>query len=171
LASRELSPAEVTTLIKERKVGPLEGFRSKTGRPFAALVILNDDNRPEFAFENGLSSTNIQIDPHQHTALALCQVCKTGQVYDVGSLYMCENVPKGSCTFKMSKTILQRELPPDQVKKMLTEGKSDLLRRFISKKGRPFDAVLTLVNGKMGWEFVNRETRPRRKKTESVPNA
>ena len=169
LASRELSPAEVTTLIKERKVGPLEGFRSKTGRPFAALVILNDDNKPEFAFENGLSSTNIQIDPQQHTALAPCQVCKTGQVYDVGSLYTCENVPKGSCTFKMSKTILQREVPPDQVKKMLTEGKSDLLRRFISKKGRPFDAVLTLVNGKMGWEFVNREARPRKKA--SVPNA
>jgi DNA topoisomerase III len=173
LASRELSPAEVTTLIKERKVGPLEGFRSKTGRPFAALVILNDDNKSEFAFENGLSSTNIQIDPQQHSALALCQVCKSGQVYDVGSLYMCENVPKGSCTFKLSKTILQREVPPDQLKKMLTEGKSDLLRRFISKKGRPFDAVLTLVNGKIGWEFVNRESRSRRKKAEkpeSVPN-
>ncbi|MFZ0502665.1 MAG: DNA topoisomerase III, partial [Chthoniobacterales bacterium] len=137
LASRELSPAEVTTLIRERKVGPLEGFRSKTGRPFAALVILNDDNKPEFAFENGLSSNNIQIDPEQHTALGLCQVCKSGQVYDVGPAYICENVSKGSCTFKMSKTILQREVPPDQLKKMLTEGKSDLLRRFISKKGRP----------------------------------
>jgi DNA topoisomerase III len=171
LASRQLSPAEVTTLIRERKVGPLEGFRSKTGRPFAALVILNDDNRPEFAFENGLSSTNIEIDPEKHTALGPCQVCKSGQVYDVGSLYVCENVPKGSCTFKMSKTILQREVPPDQVKKMLTEGKSDQLRRFISKKGRPFDAVLTLVDGKIGWEFAKREPRPRRKKTESVPNA
>jgi DNA topoisomerase-3 len=171
LASRQLSPAEVTTLIRERKVGPLEGFRSKTGRPFAALVILNDDNKPEFAFENGLSSTHIEIDPEKHTALGPCQVCKSGQVYDVGSLYVCENVPKGACTFKMSKTILQREVPPDQVKKMLTEGKSDLLRRFISKKGRPFDAVLTLIDGKIGWEFAKREPRPRRKKTESVPNA
>jgi DNA topoisomerase III len=163
LASRELSPAEVTTLIRERKVGPLEGFRSKTGRPFAALVILNDENKPEFAFENGLSSNNIQVDPEQHTALGLCQVCKSGQVYDVGPAYICENVPKGSCTFKMSKTILQREIPPDQLKKMLTEGKSDLLRRFISKKGRPFDASLTLVEGKIGWEFAKREARPRRK--------
>jgi DNA topoisomerase-3 len=164
LASRELSPEEVTTLIRERKVGPLEGFRSKTGRPFAALVILNDDNKPEFAFENGLSSNNVQVDPEKDTALGLCQVCRSGQVFDVGSAYICENVPKGSCTFKMSKTILQREVPPEQLKKMLTEGKSDVLRRFISKKGRPFDASLTLVNGKMGWEFVNREQRPRRKK-------
>ena len=171
LASRQLSPAEVTTLIRERKVGPLEGFRSKTGRPFVASLILNDDNKPEFAFENGLSSTNIEVDPEKHTALGPCQVCKAGQVYDVGSLYVCENVPKGSCTFKMSKTILQREVPPEQVKKMLNEGKSDLLRRFISKKGRPFDAVLTLLDGKIGWEFAKREARPRRKKPESVPNA
>jgi len=171
LASRELSPAEVTALIKERKVGPLEGFRSKTGRPFAALVILNDENKPEFAFENGLSSNNIQVDPETHTALGQCQVCKSGQVYDVGPVYVCENVPKGSCTFKMSKTILQREVPPDQLKKMLTEGKSDLLRRFISKKGRPFDASLTLVDGKIGWEFAKREARPKRKKPESIPNA
>jgi DNA topoisomerase III len=170
LASRQLSPAEIITLIKERKVGPLEGFRSKTGRPFAALVILNDENKPEFAFENGLSSNNIQIDSATHTALAPCQVCKSGQVYDVGSIYVCENVPKGACTFKMSKTILQREIAPDQLKKMLTEGKSDLLRRFISKKGRPFDASLTLVDGKIGWEFAKRESRPKRKKTESVPN-
>jgi len=171
LASRQLSPAELTTLIKERKVGPLEGFRSKTGRPFAALVILNDDNKPEFAFENGLSSNNIQIDPATHTVLGPCQVCKSGLVYDVGSIYVCENVPKGTCTFKMSKTILQREIAPDQLKKMLTEGKSDLLRRFISKKGRPFDASLTLVDGKIGWEFAKRESRPRKKKPESVPNS
>jgi DNA topoisomerase-3 len=58
----------------------------------------------------------------------------------------------------MSKTILQREVPPDQLKKMLTEGKSDLLRRFISKKGRPFDAVLSLSKGKIGWEFAKRES-------------
>ena len=43
----------------------------------------------------------------------------------------------------MSKTILQREIPPDQMRKMLVEGKSDVLKRFISKKGRPFDATLT----------------------------
>jgi DNA topoisomerase-3 len=158
-------------LIKERKVGPLEGFRSKTGRPFTALVILNDENKPEFAFENGLSSNHIQIDPATHTVLGPCQVCKSGQVYDVGSIYVCENVPKGACTFKMSKTILQREIAPDQLKKMLTEGKSDLLRRFISKKGRPFDASLTLVDGKIGWEFAKRESRARKKKPESVPNS
>jgi DNA topoisomerase-3 len=63
----------------------------------------------------------------------------------------------------MSKTILQCEIRPDQMRKMLSEGKSDLLKRFISKKGRPFDAILTLRKGKIGWEFVKRPARPKSK--------
>jgi DNA topoisomerase-3 len=59
----------------------------------------------------------------------------------------------------MSKTILQRELPPDQMRKMLAEGKSDVLKRFISKRGRPFDAVLRLEKGKLEWVFAKREPR------------
>ncbi|HTC12666.1 MAG TPA: topoisomerase C-terminal repeat-containing protein, partial [Chthoniobacterales bacterium] len=92
--------------------------------------------------------------------------CEGGQVYDAGAIYICENVAKGNCSFKMSKTILQCEIPPEQMRKMLVEGKSDLLKRFISKKGRPFDAMLTLQNGKIGWEFVKRPIR-RKAKTES----
>jgi DNA topoisomerase-3 len=59
----------------------------------------------------------------------------------------------------MSKTILKREIPQDQMRKMLLEGKSDVLKRFISKKGRPFDATLRLQNGKIGWEFAKRQPR------------
>jgi DNA topoisomerase III len=161
IASRELSPEEVTTLIRERKLGPLDGFRSKTGHLFSAQVVLNEENKTQFAFENNGLPTDLEVDPATHQVIGACQVCGTGSVYDVGSAYVCENVPKGTCTFKMSKLILQRELPPDQLRKMLTEGKSDLLRRFISKKGRPFDAILTLSHGKMGWEFVKRERKKR----------
>jgi DNA topoisomerase-3 len=49
IASRQLSPEEVTSLITDRKVGPLTGFRSKTGKPFSATLILNDENRIEFS--------------------------------------------------------------------------------------------------------------------------
>jgi DNA topoisomerase III len=145
-------------LVRERKLGPLDGFRSKTGRLFSAQLVLNEENKPQFSFENNGASTHLEIDPAIHQVVGPCQVCGTGSVYDLGSVYICENTTKGTCTFKMSKTILQREVPPDQLKKMLTEGKSDLLRRFISKKGRPFDAVLTMSKGKIGWEFAKRES-------------
>jgi DNA topoisomerase-3 len=160
IASRQLSPEEAAVLFSERRVGPLDGFRSnKTGRPFSATLVLNKENKPVFEFENNGNGKEIAIDLHQHPTLGTCQVCGTGQVYDIGTLYVCENVPKEKCTFKMSKTILQRELPADQMRKMLAEGKSDVLKRFISKRGRPFDAVLRLEKGKLEWVFAKREPR------------
>jgi DNA topoisomerase-3 len=168
IASRELSPEEATILVRERKLGPLDGFRSKAGRLFSAQLVLNEENKPEFHFENNGLATNLEVDPATHSLVGPCQVCGTGSVYDLGPVYICENVSKGTCTFKVSKTILQREVPPDQLKKMLVDGKSDLLRRFISKKGRPFDAVLTLTHGKIGWEFAKREST--RKKTAPKAN-
>jgi DNA topoisomerase III len=168
IASRQLSPDEVTALITDRKVGPLNGFRSKTGKPFSAILILNAENKPEFEFDNNGNSDRVAIDPQQHALIGKCQVCEGGQVYDTGTAYICENLSKGSCTFKMSKTILQCEIPPLQMRKMLVEGKSDLLKRFISKKGRPFDAFLTMRNGKIGWEFMKRPARGKAKPSDAV---
>ncbi len=163
IASRQLSPDEVSTLVTDRKVGPLNGFRSKTGRPFSAILILNEENKPEFEFNNNGHGDRVVVDPQQHSLVGKCQVCEGGQVYDTGTAYICENVSKGTCSFKVNKTILQCEIPPDQMRKMLLEGKSDLLKRFISKKGRPFDAALTLRGGKIGWEFLKRPARRKAK--------
>jgi DNA topoisomerase-3 len=60
----------------------------------------------------------------------------------------------------MGKTICQRAIPPEQALKIFREGKSDLLPRFISKKGKPFAAYLKLEGGKVTFEFE-----PRTKKT------
>src|SRR5216110_3173083 len=49
-SGREWSPEEVAELITKGVVGPLTGFRSKQGRPFAAVVRLTDELRPEFDF-------------------------------------------------------------------------------------------------------------------------
>ena len=40
--------------------------------------------------------------------------------------------------------ILQREIPKEQVQKLITTGKTDLLPKFISKKGRAFSAHLEI---------------------------
>ena len=159
IAGRMLTPDEVSTLIADKKVGPLEGFRSKAGRPFSATLVLNESNKPEFEFEKNGSSERTEVDPARHTLVGKCQVCGNGNVYDTGTAYVCENVAKGECSFKFNKTILQREISPEQMRKMLDEGKSDVLKGFISKKGRPFDAALKLHEGKISWEFAKRPAR------------
>ena len=47
------------------------------------------------------------------------------------------------------------------MQKLLAGGKTDLLHRFISKKGRPFSAFLVRgADGKVGFEFAPRAAKP-----------
>ena len=153
-AGRQFDPEELKTLFTTGHVGPLEGFRSKEGRPFAAALKMGPEGKPEFDFPDASKEA---LDFTGQTPLHPCPVCKKGQVYETDNAYLCDRSTgaEKDCTFRMSKTILQRAVPPDQVIKLLTTGKTDLLDKFISKKGRPFSAFLKLeTNGKVGFEFA-----------------
>ena len=167
MASRQFEPEEVRELLTKGRVGPLQGFRSKMGRPFEAAVKLGEDKKPEFDFGADGNGAPQKIDTAQHEAIGVCPICKEGQVYELENVYICERAaaaPK-KCTFRISKTILQRAIPKEQVQKLITTGKTDLLPRFISKRGRPFSAHLKLENGKVIFEFAEktpRVTKPRK---------
>ncbi len=170
MAGRLFDPDEVKTLLTEGKVGPLEGFRSKMGRPFTATVKLGAEFKPEFEFENGDGSGAITIDPARHEALGLCPICHKGQVYALDNSYACENAVSAekTCTFRVGKVILQREIPKEQVMKLMTAGKTDLLPKFISKKGRAFSAHLKLDKGKVGFEFAEKAPRAKKASTKKA---
>jgi len=142
MAGRLFERSELEKLLTEKQVGPLEGFRSKVGRKFNATVKLSEDFKPAFG---------------------LCPICKKGQVYVLDRAYACENAvaKEKTCTFRISKNILHREIPKEQVQKLITTGKTDLLPKFVSKKGRPFSAHLKLENGKVGFEFAERKPKKR----------
>jgi DNA topoisomerase-3 len=167
MAGRAFERQELKQLLTEGKVGPLEGFRSKLGRKFNAIVKLGDEFKPAFDFGENGHDQPVTIDPAKHEALGLCPICQKGQVYVLDRAYACENAvsKERTCTFRVSKTILHREIPKEQVQKLKTTGKTDLLPKFVSKKGRPFSAHLKLDNGKIGFEFAERKpkkTAPRK---------
>ena len=161
MAGRLFEREEVEKLLTERRVGPLEGFRSKIGRKFNAIVKLGDEFKPEFDFGENGHDQPITIDRSKHESLGPCPVCHKGQVYVLDRAFACENAVSATktCNFRVSKTILQREIPKEQVQKLIATGKTDLLPRFMSKKGRPFSAHLKLENGKVGFEFAERKPR------------
>ncbi|MEY2486377.1 MAG: topoisomerase [Verrucomicrobiota bacterium] len=168
MAGRLFDRNEMEALLRDGRVGPLEGFRSKMGRKFNAPVKLGEDFKQQFDFGENGSGGALTIDASRHELMGICPICKEGKVYELENAYICERAlatPK-TCTFRISKTILQREIPKEQVQKLMTEGKTDLLPKFISKKGRPFSAHLKLDNGKVGFEFA--EKKPRAKKTSPV---
>jgi hypothetical protein len=89
--------------------------------------------------------------------LGKCPQCGSGSMTS-GMNYICEKAARrDGCTFRVGKIILQRAIEKEQVQKLLTQGRTDLLEKFISKKGRPFKAFLVLgPDGKVIFEFEPR---------------
>ena len=166
-SGREWSPEEVAELITKRVVGPLTGFRSRMGKPFAAVVRLTEELRPEFDF--GQSGEGEQApDFSRQEPLGACPK-DGGRVFEHGMAYVCENSfgPQRSCDFRSGRMILQQPIEREQMKKLLEGGRTDLLSGFVSKKGRRFKAFLVKQpDGKIGFEFQARAPKP--EKTEKA---
>jgi DNA topoisomerase-3 len=162
VASRQLEISEVEELINKGAVGPLQGFRSKQGFPFAAIIKMGAEFKPEFDFGNDQNKdgeANAPVDFTGKEPLGKCPKCG-GRVFDGGMNYLCENATGAAktCTFKTGKIILQQPIEAAQVKKMLETGKTDLLTKFISKKNnRAFKAFLVIKDGGTAFEFAPRE--------------
>jgi len=175
VAGRQFEPAEIDTLLREGVVGPLTGFRNKMGRPFNAIIKLNDERQPEFDFGQPKDDENAEpVDFSGQESLGPCPKCGN-HVYDHGMSYVCEKSvgPGKSCDFRSGKVILQQEIEPAQMHKLLTAGKTDLLKNFVSSRTRrKFSAFLVRGgDGKIGFEFEKREPRAPAKKKAAAAEA
>jgi DNA topoisomerase-3 len=163
VASRQLEIPEVEELIAKRQVGPLQGFRSKLGKPFSAVIRLTPELKPEFDFGQDRLEANgalAQVDFTGREPLGKCPKCGA-RVFDTPMSYVCEKAvgANRACDFRSGKIILQRPIERAQMQKLLETGRTDLLEKFISKKGRPFKAFLMVKDGKVSFEFEAREPR------------
>ncbi|MDP1935406.1 MAG: DNA topoisomerase III [Nitrosomonas sp.] len=154
LAGRQFEVDEMETLITQREVGPLQGFRSKMGQSFNAIIKLTETFEMKFDFGNS-DEDHEEVDFSDQVPLGKCPKCGHS-VYEHGLQYVCEKSVGATrtCNFKTGKIILTRPIEREQITKLLETGKTDLLTKFISKKGRPFSAYLVRnPDGKIGFEF------------------
>ena len=167
IAGRQLEVAEAEELLREKKVGPLQNFKSKMGRPFAAIIKMGAEFKPEFDFGQGTGEDGQaqEVDFSGQEPLGKCPKCQSN-VYDNGMAYVCEKAvgPNKTCDFRSGKVILQREMKREEVAKLLATGKTDLLHKFISKRNKPFSAYLVLgKEGKTSFEFEPRPVKGAKK--------
>ena len=165
VASRQWEVEEVEELLAKRQIGPLQGFRSKMGRAFAAIIKLKDDHSPEFDFgQSDAEADAEEVDFSGQEALGACPKC-SGRVYEHGMAYVCEkSVGAGrSCDFRSGKVILQQEVARAEMQKLLESGRTSLLKGFVSNRTRrKFSAFLVrdARTGKVGFEFEARAGKP-----------
>ncbi|MDE2456091.1 MAG: DNA topoisomerase III, partial [Burkholderiales bacterium] len=152
-AGRAFETAEADAFLRDKKIGPLEGFRSKAGWPFTAeLKLVRDEEinnwKLEFDFGDDAKNGNGDGEPVDFSAqesLGSCPKCK-GHVYEHGSSYLCEHSVGAhvTCDFKSGKIILQQPVAREEMSRLLATGRTALLENFVSNKTRrKFKAYLS----------------------------
>ncbi|CAG0975770.1 DNA topoisomerase 3 [Burkholderiales bacterium] len=174
MGGRQLEPDEADRLLREREIGPLDGFRSRLGRPFSAKLRLNDANEVEFDFgpRNGDDDGEVP-DFSGQDPLGKCPKCGN-RVFETPAAYACERAvgPEKTCDFRSGRTILQRVVERAQMEKLLATGRSDLLQFVSARTRRPFSAFLVRQpDGAVGFEFEKKERRAGARGARSAPAA
>ena len=169
-AGRTFELTEVEQFLRSKRIGPLDGFRSKAGRPFnAELALVYSEEiknwKVEFDFGQGSSDTSdVPVDLSAMAALGNCPKCGA-VVREHGNKYVCEKSvprveqPQPTCNFSSGKMILQQPISVEQITKLLATGKTDTLDKFVSlRTRRGFKAMLAYdpEQGKVVFEFEPR---------------
>jgi DNA topoisomerase-3 len=163
LGGRMLTEDEVVALLKGETIGPFSDFRSKKGKPFTASIRLTD-NKIDFMFAD--SNADLDIDAiKKGPPLGISPVDGT-KVFGAPMAFMSESALDGNEKgLKISRIILSKEITEKNITQLLTEGRTELIEGFISKKRRPFDAYLVLAkNGKVSFEFPPRKSKQKEQK-------
>ena len=157
VGGKRLSPEEITELLTKRKLGPLTGFRSKKGAEFAAVLIINDENKLEFVFDDKPEEVEVG-------EIVGKSPVDGSNVYETMTGYVSESyLKKEPSGITLPKILLGKELTLDIIKTLLAGEKTALIKGFRSNKThRNFDAYLKLEKGKIKFEFPPREFKPRR---------
>jgi DNA topoisomerase-3 len=112
------------------------------------------------------------VDFTGQEVLGPCPKCQSN-VYEQPMSYLCEKSvgPTKSCDFRSGKVILQQEISKADMQKLLSEGRTTLLRGFVSNRTkRKFSAFLVRgKDGKVGFEFEERKAAAPKKPAKVSP--
>jgi DNA topoisomerase-3 len=156
IGGRKMEESEVSELVEKGVVGPLDGFISaKTRASFAATLKLVKDEKTgkwkaEYDFGDKVDLGTVEsfwTDP-----------ATGGELCEVGSNYVLRERDNGEWkqALRLPRLMCKKEIPREQAVQLVEKGKTELIKGFTSKKGRPFDAFLVRADAKIRWEFPPR---------------
>jgi DNA topoisomerase-3 len=161
IAGRLLSEDEAVKLFTEGFVGPLTGFKSKFNKPFDAALKMDEKFKINFFFENDDRDNAPELTEEHLIGDVGMQDGRTVKLYETEKAYhlpelVTKKEPNG---IRIGKSILHHDITVEQVRNLLTHGKTDVIKGFVSNRTkRKFDAHLTFdpKEGKIGFDFPPR---------------
>jgi len=160
MTGRKLEETEVRQLVAAGEIGPLDGFVSpRTGNRFPAKLRIVDNPKKEGQRKVELDFGNkfelAELTPFWTDPKTGAELCEAPTSYVLRE----RDGDAWKQTFSVGRLMCQKAIPREFAIQMVTQGKTDLIQGFISKKGRPFDAFLLRAGPKITWEFPPRKPR------------
>lgn len=161
IAGRLLTEEEAIQLFTTKHVGPLTGFKSKFNKPFDAALEMDAKFKINFVFEGDDRDGPPELTEEQLIGEAKTDEGKSYKVYATEKAYHVPEIvtKKDPHGIRIGRSILQCEIPNEQMLKLISTGKTDVLKGFVSNRTkRKFDAHLTFdpKDGKIGFDFPPR---------------
>lgn len=169
MCQKPITQEMVIDLISKGKTGLIQGFISKKGRPFDAFLKKEGER---FSWEFPPRAPRIgkdgkplerkaraKVDLAAAKVLGESKVHPGGQLVELGDAYYVRKPDQDNRqVFKLSKKLCDVEIPPAEVQRLLTEGRTNLIENFVSKRGNKFAAYLVLSpkQDKADFEFPPR---------------
>jgi len=166
----------VEALVTTGQVGPLDGFRSKMGRPFSAILRLEEgkvtflfDNTPRPATPNADGTPSEGENGEAAAPLDLDKLPVVGvnprdgtPMHEAPNAFVSASYAKGDKEkgLRISRKILGKVIPTEEAKKLFANGETGVIDGFVSKRThRPFKAILVLdvKKGGISFKFPPRE--------------
>jgi len=161
IAGRLLTTEEATELFTKKFIGPLTGFKSKFNKLFDAALELDAKFKVNFVFDNDDKDTALELTAEQLIAEIVLTDGRTLNLYQSDKAYHLPELvtKKDPHGVRIGKSILHHDITVEQVTKLVTSGKTDVIKGFVSNRTkRKFDAYLTFdpKDGKIGFDFPPR---------------
>ncbi len=133
-----------------KKIGKGEGSPEVFLATIAKFIHKLLEDVPAQMKQNGLPDKLAM--PSSKDQIALCPRCKKGMIVARKGSFGCTEYDNG-CKQSFPATFLRKRLTSKQVEYLCTKGKTPVIKGFVSKNGKKFNAKLVLEDGKLKMEF------------------
>ncbi|MDD3180363.1 MAG: DNA topoisomerase 3 [Opitutaceae bacterium] len=163
MCQKPLTREHAIQLIEKGKTDLIQGFISKKGRPFDAFL-KKEDGRIAWEFPPRKPRVGKDGKPIPRKTKAPPDISKAvsigeskllgGEILQTDdAFYVRKPGQDGRIVFTMKRQLCQKELPVDEIKRLLDDGRTNLIEGFVSKRGAHFSAFLVLAPNRAKVEF------------------